>query len=272
VVSDSDFLVRATWEAWHRPRLRKETAALVQAWQQRIERNPEEAFAELAELASFYYRPAHQIEYNPVLVPTVSILLRRLTFGGVIRLNAKGVLNVGLSQDKLQSFLNGWEFTWPAPPKSLKVFGDWSGVTDWIDGVDGVEAIAIVDPPYCAGTTDAYANAGGDAAMALDCIEALLASGNVTRIVAFNYWGEMADDADTPTEYPICDAMQMLAHRHGVEAHLSHLGTLATMNKGAGKTAVHRFEGVWEIGGKRMYGSRPIVKPDATQYEQMAFA
>jgi len=44
------------------------------------------------------------------------------------------------------------------------------------------------------------------------------------------------------------------------------------MNKGAGKAAVHRYEGVWEIGGRRLYGSRPLVKPSAQKLEQLALS
>jgi site-specific DNA-adenine methylase len=278
VAADADFLVRATWECWAKPRLRKGVSSLVEAWQQRIRRNPDEAFTELAELASWYYCPGHQSCYNPVLVATVSILLRRLTFGGVIRLNQQGVLNVGLSQDKLRSFLAGWEFIWPEPPRSLKVFGDWGRAVDFVAGHDHRtpetnyrRAIAIIDPPYCDGTTDAYAQASGDYTMALDCIDGLLASGNVARIVAFNYWGEWFEGAISPTEYPICEAMQLLAEKHGVEAHFSHIGTLATMNKTGGQGAVHRFEGVWEIGGRQLYGSRPVAKPSSERIKQLSF-
>lgn len=277
VVADADFLVRAVWECWRKPNLRKSTASLIEAWQQRIALDPEDAFTTLAELSNWYVCEGHQTCYNPVLVANVSILLRRLTFGGVIRRNDAGVLNVGLSQDKLKTFLAGWQFTWPEPPKSLKVFADWSRAMDWVAGHDPKtpetnyrRAIAIVDPPYCAGTTDAYAHADGDMAMALDCIEGLLASGNVARVVAFNYWGEWVEGDNAPTEYPIVEAMQQLAQRYGTEAHLSHLGTLATMNKREGKAAVHRFEGVWEIGGRRLYGSRPVVKPCTEIIEQMA--
>jgi site-specific DNA-adenine methylase len=279
IAADADFLVRATWESWGKAHIRKATASLIEAWQHRIERNPEKAFTELAEFANWYYCPGHQSCYNPVLVATVSILLRRLTFGGVIRRNNDGVLDVGLNQNKLKSFLKGWQFTWPTPPKSLKVFADWSQAMDWVAGHDPRtpetnyrRAIALVDPPYCAGTTDAYANADGDYTMALDCIEGLLASGNVARIVAFNYWGEWVEGAAAPTEYPICEAMRKLAAKYDAPAHFSHLGTLTTMNKSGGRGAVHRFEGVWEIGGRRLYGNHPIVKPECESVEQMALA
>lgn len=267
VAADADFLVKVVWECWAKPRLRKAVASLIEAWQLKIAVNPQAAFNELAAIATWYYCPDHQSSYNPVLVATASILLRRLTFGGVMRLNSRGVFNVGLSQDKLKSFLAGWRFEWPQPPKSLAVFSDWSEAVDFVTGHDRRcpetnyrNAIAIVDPPYCSGTTAAYAHADGALSMALDCVELLLASGHASRIVAFNYWGEWVEGCDCPAEYPIVEAMQQLGAKHGREVWFSRLGTLATMNKGPGQATVHRYEGVWEIGGKRLYGDRMPVK------------
>jgi site-specific DNA-adenine methylase len=269
IAADADPMVRAVWECWRTEKLRKSTRLLVQAWKERVLKRPEETFQELAELATFDSMHRNPLGYNPVAVAAVSIILRRLTFGGVMRFNDKGVFNVGLSQDKLNTLRDGgWAFEWPEPPQVLTVFNSWAKAAQ-VHPL-ATRAIAIVDPPYCAGTTDAYANADGDYTMALDCISDLLASGNVARIVAFNYWGEWVEGNDAPTEYPICKAMQVLAHKYSVDVYFSHLGTLATMNKAADKAAVHRYEGVWEIGGRRLYGSRPIVKPSSERVEQMA--
>jgi site-specific DNA-adenine methylase len=276
VVADADPAVLAVWRCWGSEGARNAVNEALNSYTARVYADPEEGFGRLA---MRFHEGVSRYPRVFIDLAAVSILLRRLTFGGVIRLNGDGVLNVGLSQDKLQSFLKGWKFEWPTPPRSLKVFCDWALAMDWVAGHDPRtpetnyrRAIAIVDPPYCAGTTDAYANADGQLSMALDCIEGLLASGNVARIVAFNYWGEWVEGADAPTEYPVCEAMQQLAAKYGTDAHFSHLGTLATMNKGTGKAAVHRFEGVWEIGGRRLYGSRPLVKPSAQKLEQLALS
>lgn len=288
VAADSDFLVRVVWHCWGKSYLRRAVVDLVESWQKRIALDPEGAFAELAHHANWYHDPAHQQGYNPVLVATVSILLRRLTFGGVIRFNSEGKFNVKLSQDKLEKFLAGWSFTWPEPPPRLKMFDDWSCVIDWSGVADRIaghdpdplwnfnNAIALVDPPYCAGTTDAYAQSHGDLDMAVDCIQGLLASARVSRLVAFNYWGEWAEGNDSATRYPIMEAMQQLAYQYATELHFSRLGTLTTMNKGVKDVGdrrlykVHRFEGVWEFGGKRLYGSRPVVKPSVEVRQQLS--
>lgn len=275
IAADADPLVRSVWRCWDSAGARNAVVEAIKGYSVKVESDPEKGF----ELLSLQMQQG-LLSYPSSFInlAAVSIVLRRLTFGGVIRLNSKGELNVGLSQDKLRTFRKGWEFAWPQSPNRLRMFDDWAKAMDFVAGWgpdplwNFSSAIAIIDPPYCDGTTAAYAHADGTMSMGVDCIDGLLASGNVSRIVAFNYWGEWVEGDSAPTEYPICKAMQHLAQRHNVDVYFSHLGTLATMNKGAGKAAVHRYEGVWEIGGRRLYGSRPIVKPATTTGQQMAFA
>ncbi|MBD1871909.1 hypothetical protein H6F75_00295 [Nodosilinea sp. FACHB-131] len=268
IAADADPLVRSVWECWGDADLRQETKELLWQWRQWILADPETSFADLAKLSAWYVATP-DVNRSIAHIAAVSIVLRRLTFGGVIRLNGQGQLNVGLSQDKLRSFRKGWQFTWPQSPAALTVFDDYAKACDvppWVES-----AIAIVDPPYCSGTTDAYAHADGHLSIALDCVERLMANPCVARIVCFNYWGEFAAGAVSGTEYPIVAAMERIGQRYGREVSFTHLGTLATMNKGPGKTAVHRLEGVWEIGGRRLYGDRAVPVPAMERVEQFTF-
>lgn len=280
IAADADSAVRAVWECWGDAELRQQVFKRIDRYAELVMADPVSGFARLKQQIEHHWLGA---PYDGIDLAAVSMLLRRLTFGGVIRSNAQGELNVGLSPDKLKTFQRQWTFEdhlfqWPQPPRVLTVFEDWGRAVDFVAGHDHrtpetnhENAIAIVDPPYCAGTTDAYAQASGELQMALDCVDLLLASGNVSRLVAFNYWGEWVAGEDAPREYPIVAAMQRIADEHRVEMHFSRLGTLATMNNGPGKTAVHRFEGVWEIGGQRMFWPQQLHKPETKVYEQLAF-
>lgn len=197
---------------------------------------------------------------EPHKLPVASIILRKLVFGGVLRCNAQGKLNVALSQDKLNQF-SSWQFEWPHFDESwrLSVSDSWQQCLDAFAKSDCQNAIAFVDPPYwlppksrpgrrgTGAMTPAYTHHGdpqGQSTLDLfiDCLDMLLGCPRVKRIVATNYVSpELQLEVDG------------LLKKHGHQLWFTPLGTLTTMNNGSTREDAPA-EGFWEFGGRRMAG------------------
>ncbi|NEQ51271.1 MAG: hypothetical protein F6K11_14220 [Leptolyngbya sp. SIO3F4] len=203
------------------------------------------------------------IETEPHHLAAASIILRKLVFGGVLRCNAQGKLNVALSQDKLNQFPS-WHFEWPYFDKSwdLRVADSWQGCLRDFDKSECQAAIAFVDPPYWvpAGSrpgrrgngalTQAYIHHGdpqGDAtkALFLDCLKQLFDNPRVKRVVATNYMSP-----------ELVESVSQLGKKGVFSCRLTNLGTLQTMNNDANGSARSDApsEGFWEFGGQMMAG------------------
>ena len=200
------------------------------------------------------------IESEPHKLAAASIILRKLVFGGVLRCNAQGKLNVALSQDKLEQFLN-WNFEWPHFDESwrLSVSDSWQQCLANFENSDCQNAIAFVDPPYwlppksrpgrrgAGSMTPAYTHHGNPQGQELldafiNCLERLLDNHRVSRVVATNY-----------VSPELCQRVEDLLDEREREWWLTRLGSLATMNNGAVRDDCP-IEGFWEIGGRRMSG------------------
>ena len=189
-----------------------------------------------------------------------SVLLRKLVFGGVLRCNTKGQLNVALSQDKLEAF-SSYEFNWPyfCDSWQVSVSDSWQSCIQRFEESDCQNAIAFVDPPYwlppksrpgrrgTGAMTPVYMHHGNPEGqetfdLFINCIDRLLANPRVSRVVATNYISE-----------ELCFEVQRLLDKRKLQWWFTPLGTLATMNNGT-----HRddcpIEGFWEFGGRRMAG------------------
>ena len=199
-------------------------------------------------------------ETEPHKLAAASILLRKLVFGGVLRCNAQGKLNVALSQDKLDKF-PGFHFQWPYFDENwrLSVSDSWQQCLTAFENSNCQNAIAFVDPPYwlpsksrpgrrgTGAMTPAYTHHGNPEGqetldLFMNCIDRLIDNPRVGRIVATNY-----------VSSELCFEVDRLLEKRKREWWFTPLSTLATMNNGSTRDDCP-IEGFWEFGGRRMAG------------------
>ncbi len=199
-------------------------------------------------------------ESDPQQLAAASIILRKLVFGGVLRCNAQGRLNVALSQDKFDQF-SSWRFEWPHFDESwrLSVSDSWQACIQRFRESNFQHAIAFVDPPYwlpsksrpgrrgTGAMTPAYTHHGnpeGEETLDLfmNCLAMLLDEPRVSRVVATNY-----------VSSELCFEVDRLLEKRKRQWWFTPLGTLATMNNGSTRDDCP-IEGFWEFGGNRMAG------------------
>jgi len=292
-VAEKDPSVWAVAYCWARPRLRAAVDNLVIKYRAQVLQDPEAAYEFLKrrfdEMANdsrvFYNRPV------TVMLAATSITIRKLLFGAVARPNrTTGKLNVSLSQDKLASFekrhgvpqlplftrqqCQTWVHHWrPLPTNAhLNLFPDWRTVCMALEMSSVTNAIAFVDPmywvPYEPGTkrrgtgamTAAYR--GHDPSSpellndCLECVEWLLNTGKVGRLVLTNY-----------ISAPIFSAMENLAQKYNYPLAFSDLGPLDGMNRRDQKTDPNSkaHEGAWEFGGTKTFRDKVPVDDSAKQ-------
>ena len=259
ITSDVDPGVLALAQCWGDAGLRRQVEQEIEGWKSKIIRSPSGAFAGLKNI----HDNARSISVSERAA--VFLTIKRLTFGGVLRCNRQGKLNVALSQDKLDKYLRGWNYEWPNNGvKTLDVHHGWQGAVQALADSNYENALVVIDAPYWTPghkMTEAYTHhgdPGSDEVMALttDCLDAVLATGKAGRIVVFNYYSDALQEE-----------IWRLYSKHFYQAKdvpdiwSSDLGPLSTMNNGQG-TAYHEYysEAVWEIGGRRMFQDYDAVE------------
>jgi hypothetical protein len=132
--------------------------------------NPDEHFNTLIEDSNNDY-----FCMGKVAAAASYLTLKRLTFGGVLRCNKAGRLNVALSADKLDKFINagkrrkqrckltiplldldnslddywGWEYQWPSNGIEKLTFAEgWQGAVTALEDSPYRDALVVLDPPY----------------------------------------------------------------------------------------------------------------------------
>lgn len=261
-VGDIDPAVSVVWDLWSKPGDFDREYAL--KWINQIAKSIKSQFlvGDLKNVRDYWFKDLSDwlTGGDRCTLPIASILLRKLVFGGVLRCNAQGKLNVALSQDKLNQFAN-WHFEWPHFDESwrLSVADSWQQCVANFENSACQNAIAFVDPPYYLppksrpgrrGTgvmTPAYTHHGDPQGQELldtfmNCLDRLLDNPRVSRVVATNY-----------VSYELCQQVSDLLDKRKREWWFTPLGTLATMNNGAVRDDCP-IEGFWEIGGQRMAG------------------
>lgn len=148
-----------------------------------------------------------------------SLVLRKLTFGGVVRLNTQGMLNVKWVNDTIPGFLR-WSYRFPFVPEdcNITIVNSWqkcvSRFHDWAEANPEGRAIALVDTPYFAnlpsqeamdkrkqqnGITPAYPGHEPHSLKTLNLsiapVRILRDFGQVKRIVVTNYYSDQLDQA-----------------------------------------------------------------------------
>ena len=211
------------------------------------------------------------------------ILLHKLCFGGNVRSNSQGKLNISLRKD-WECALTDWyyELPWCPPSRTVEIYPDWSECFE--QPISG-KTIAFIDPPYYApgngprvkgGMSKAYAVHGGNPndssvlELFTGAVQAAVDAG-CDRIVATNYWGhwlqtiEHTDRWHSPKVIDSCwveyEEITQFMRELGFEW-LHDLGPLHSMNNinfnpnkaGTTEQRTVRHEGWWEMGGTRQHG------------------
>lgn len=257
IAADVDPGVLAVWRCWGDETLSKGVTYWLEILEMLVKDAPDKAFNQIKAVID-----AGSNSYDQDHFAANYLAFKRLVFGGVLRCNTQGKLNVALSQDKLEKYLNGWQYTWPDNGiENLTVEKGWQGAVKALADSDYENALVVIDAPYWTPgkrMTEAYTHhgdPGSDEVMRLttDCLDAVLATGKAGRVVVFNYYsGELDDEIRTVQERYLNELQFCLS---------SDLGPLKTMNNGQG-TDCHEYysESAWEIGGKRMFRDHDAVE------------
>ena len=272
--ADADPSVRAIWEVWDNPWLRPLANDRVAFWSKQFKHDGSwEETVEKGLRAWEFLEQEFNYRGNPG-VPGVarkawfaaaSIVLRRLIFGPV-RVNGHGKLNISLNykarkgKSKLESF-QSWQHQWPKHLDYCNISPHWNLAIIKLKRSQFERAIAVIDPPYWVPYEPGTDRRGSGAMTAsypghkpshdglfwdgINAIDAAFSTGKVRRCVVFNYISNRMNNA-----------IHTLAKRHDMPCHLSNLGPLGNMNNA--QNFHGRFdEGVWEIGGDRMFRDLP---------------
>jgi len=256
IASDIDPGVRAVWECWGDASLIVSVEKLIE----QVKANPDSTYKKLK---TIYHSPR---EYSPVFYAAAYLTLKKLVFGGVLRCNRQGLLNVALSEPKRRqgfSEFSNWRYRFPNNGiQSLTFKHSWQDAVKALADSSYQRALVVIDSPYYSDKewveerhdgqkrvskmTPAYAKhnpqSDDELRLCIDCLDAVLDLKNVGRIVVFNYGSEALDQM----------IQDLLIKRHRFDFHVSNLGPLGNMNN-AQKFHGRNDEWVWEIGGKRMF-------------------
>jgi hypothetical protein len=271
IVSDSDLSVYAIWKTWLDESLMKDCSQIINDYHLRLssvkttkdEMKNSEAFSVYLELKEKFNFLMTERSSDYSTMAAVSLLLRKLVFGGVIRTSRKG-LNVTLSWDKLKSFPN-WNHQWHQldPLCNVDISMDWRTCLDKLEESNFKRALVLIDPPYwlpyepgskrrgTGAMTQAYTvhKPSDDETflMATESVERCLAMDKNIRVVMTNYWSR-----------PLQLKMQILSRKYQIPVHTTQMSVLAGMNKSRVNTT-NRIETAWEFGGNRMFWPKNFV-------------
>lgn len=277
-VADADPAVREVWEMFVYHALGDFFHGRVNHWLERLATDEaKQVFDELCDVIDYQ-------EYSDIHdYACAKILLHKLCFGGNVRSNSQGKLNISLRKD-WQDAIQDWhyELPWLPPGRQVTIHDDWSKC---FDVAFNGKTIAFIDPPYYApgngprvkgGMSKAYSVHGGNPndLSVLDMLKGAVTAAvekGCDRIVATNYWGhwlqtiEHTDQWSRPkivdqqwVEYSeTTDFMQSMGFEW-----FHDLGPLQSMNNinfsldkaGTTEQRTVRHEGWWEKGRTRQHG------------------
>lgn len=292
IVGDVDPGVGAVWECWGNPEYRRAVEELIVWWKKRILDAPAAGFEQLKDLQDNRFSVM-----SPPEIAAAYLTIKRLVFGGVLRCNKAGALNVALSADKLSKFLQagrraskrrctitpslfemderpeaywGWQHQWPDNGiQSVTFRSSWQGAVQALADSDYSNALVVIDPPYYSPKEWVEERKDGSKRKS----KMTPAYRNHRPQTA----GELAlclDCLDAVLDLKnvgrivvfnywskILDDMiqDLLIKHHRFDFHVSNLGPLGGMNN-AQKFHGRDTEAVWEIGGQRMFRDHDAVQ------------
>ena len=125
-----------------------------------------------------------------------SLVLRKLCFGGVLRTNSRGRLNVTWSPHKVAAF-RSWYCHAPEPMAGTVVTPSWQTALEQWSQSDPGDSLVLIDPPYWDPGSACTASYGNHSPQSVqhrdDCINAAQLAANqpsAKRIVVCNYASE----------------------------------------------------------------------------------
>ena len=269
IAADVDPGVQAVWECWGDAVQRNECDHNLEGWAKLFNENPVEGFAAIVD----EYNRIGASEHDIYEKSATYLTLKRLVFGGVLRCNKEGKLNVALSQDKLEKYLSGWNYTWPDNGiQNLTFKHSWQEAVRALAESAYENALVVIDPPYYSPKawtekrkdgrkvqsrmTSAYPGhdpqSADELAMCVDCLDAVLATGKAGRVVVFNYASGILKDSKDELYGKYC-------FDDDIPYSSANLGPLGNMNN-AQKFHGRDKEWAWEIGGSRMFQGCDSVK------------
>lgn len=249
-LADTDPSVRAVYDVWTTPHLHHDFYCDLRSLQAYFAREPEMAWNCLKSNLN-----------HPKIQPTTrlaaaSLTLRYLTFGGVVRCNADGKLNVTYAPERLET-LKRWKYTLPPIPKNceIQISADWQCCLTRFEAIclgnreaayRPKKAILLLDPPYYSDRslgvrmTPAYPGHQPHDPATLDlCMDALsmaLSTPNIDRIVMTNYVSNALEKRVTE-----------LCEKRKINFRFTRLAKMDQMQrKHSSKT--QNVEGMWEFG------------------------
>lgn len=222
---------RPTWSVWHcwaDPGLHASVYGHLAALKA-------EALADFASAWPRLKEAYEGAEVDPARLAAVTLTIHRLTFGGIVRGNRAGGLNVKPVDCQLAKFPR-WQYKFPPANGLISVGQQWEEAIASLEASSCSQALAIVDPPYwlpytpgtkrrgTGGMSPSYPghrpHAPETFAMAVDSARMLATSDKVRRLVVTNYLSaEMAA------------AMEEIATASGRYLQRVDLGVLASINK-----------------------------------------
>lgn len=218
-LGERDPLLLPIYECWLAPYTHQRVYDLIDSWKQRFlnahyDRDRIDVVWECLKR-----RLDEREDYTKEEIAAASLVLRKLTFGGVVRLNTKDKLNVRYVECQIQ-LLEKWVYRFPYIDQEARVYlkPSWQQAMlrfkMWADRNPNGSAIALVDPPYYAelptgeqmekrkrqdGITPAYPghlpHNLKTLALSVEPVEELLKFSQVERIVVTNYYSDRLDSA-----------------------------------------------------------------------------
>lgn len=175
----------------------------------------------------------------------IALVIRKLTFGGVVRAGASGRLNVKYCARQVKQLI-GWHFEFPPTPSaSVSILNDWQSAITAFKNSDLPSAEALIDPPYYAPRqkgrrcTAAYLDhephSDRTRKLCTDAFSACIKDPKFRLINVTNYYSDVLDDE-----------LREIARDHGEKLERVDAGSLKSMNK-SGAKKVGEKEGIWTI-------------------------
>lgn len=239
-LADTDPTIRAVYEVWADPSLHEQFYACIRSYLALLREKPDQAWEVMT---------SKFVNSAPIPVPeisAISLIVRDLTFGGIVRVNDAGKFNAVMVQGQYEK-LKRWgveRYALPYAPKHLVVASDALELLDQYSAHGwGDRALCLIDAPYWT-PLPSHRSYGdyepSDPKWLLLCLavtKKALSNPRISRVVVINYWSGELDQG-----------LQELSQEVGHDRpYTSRLGKLANMQRGRGFVSKN-VEYMWEFG------------------------
>jgi site-specific DNA-adenine methylase len=245
-LGEQDKGVRAIYETWRSPETYSAFYTRLEFW--RIEfcfTSADSAWKALVREIEEWSAAPELDSTQTAYFACAALALRKLTFGGVVRNNAKGKLNIKYCEGQVNELI-GWNFIFPPIPEAgVSICSDWQSAIAAFKNSDLKSAEALIDPPYYAPKqkgkvcTAAYLghepHSDRTRQLCTKAFEACLMDGRFRLINVTNYFSDELDQE-----------LGAIALNHGVKLECRVENGLKSMNK-SGKEKDGETEAIWTV-------------------------